>query len=212
MAVIVHESQVFFPPPTPVTAENIRREIALHINSVARLKGYDDGEDLSAYVNSTKALWRAEAMAFVAWRDGVLTYAQDQIDLWIAEGREISTADELVGELDEIEWPATDGYLPLSVVQSVLLSFTVVDGEIGAVTVTSGALFVWRIDVGEYWVFFAKAEPDTHYVVFCSDGGAVRVFAPPDLKDTGYCVVKVTDNAGVATDPAQLTVEIKRAL
>jgi len=60
------------PPPTP---EEIRRQIAAaidaHVEAQALALQYNSAAHLVGYVASTVSHWRAEAEAFVAWRDAV---------------------------------------------------------------------------------------------------------------------------------------------
>lgn len=189
----------------------IEREVTSRIADVARDKGYDSPETLQSYVNSTNPLWRAEANAFVAWRDVVWAYVYEQVALWENEERTIDTADELVGELDAIVWPTEADYIPALVKQAVL-SRIVVDGEnVDNVLPGSGVIAVWRQSTGIYWVFFAGEEPDTDYIVNSYVGGAVRVYAPAEEKTTTYCIIRTEDAAGTLVDPEQINIEIKRA-
>ena len=60
------------PPPTP---EEIQHQIAAaidaHVEAQARTLQYNSAAHLVGYVASTVSHWRAEAEAFVAWRDAV---------------------------------------------------------------------------------------------------------------------------------------------
>lgn len=88
--------------------DDVISAITSHIVSVATTKKYDSELAVATYINSTNPLWRAEANAFIAWRDVVWAYVYEQIALWENEERTITTADELVGELDDIVWPTED--------------------------------------------------------------------------------------------------------
>lgn len=198
--------------PKPVTSEDIKSEITAMISDAAGSKSYDSPETLQSYVNSTSPLWRAEANAFVAWRDYVWTYVYEQIALWENEERTITTADELVGELDDIVWPTEADYIPALVKQSVLSSI-VIDGEVAENIISgSGVVGAWRQSTGIYWVFFASEEPDTNYIVNSYDGGAVKVYAPAEEKTTTHCIIRVEDETDTLVDPDQINVEIKRAV
>jgi hypothetical protein len=196
--------------PAPTEAKPVIDAVSSHIGSVAASKNYDTPETLQSYSNSTNPLWRAEANAFIAWRDTVWAYVYDQIALWENEERTITTADELVGELDDIAWPTSSDYAPALVKQAVLSRIVVDGGAVENILPGSGIVAVWRQSTGIYWVFFANEEPDTDYIVNSYDGGIVRVYAPSEEKATTYCIIRVEDALGSLTDPDQINIEIKR--
>jgi len=45
------------------------------INEQARSKNYEDGFACASYANSTNLTWKAEATAFISWRDAAWSYA-----------------------------------------------------------------------------------------------------------------------------------------
>lgn len=68
------ETQTVYEPTQPekTDEEYIRLyEIAIsdYINSIASSRGYDNAVSISTYVSSTNPSWKAEADAFVAFRD-----------------------------------------------------------------------------------------------------------------------------------------------
>ena len=88
----------------------------------------------------------------------------------------------------------------------------VIDGEVGTIT----ANWNWKIaagvkiDVGEYWVFFAETMPDTDYMAKAWDGAKnCTIYKEEQYED--YFVVRVTDGAGDPVDPSVISVEIIRA-
>lgn len=81
------------------------REIEAHVNAVAAERGYSSAVSLASYVASTVALWKAEAEAFVAWRDAVWTYALTELDKAKAATREVPTLDAFIAELPQMTWP-----------------------------------------------------------------------------------------------------------
>lgn len=50
--------------------------------------------------------WKAEAEAFVAWRDAVWAYALQELARVVDGEREPPTIDGFIGELPKINWPA----------------------------------------------------------------------------------------------------------
>jgi hypothetical protein len=204
------DGEILESPPVVVTDSDITNAVTQKIALVSIARGYDSPESLQSYVNSTNPLWRAESNAFIAWRDTVWTYVYAQIALWENEERTISTADELVGELDDIAWPTSSDYAPALVKQAVLSRIVVDGGAVENILPGSGIVAVWRQSTGIYWVFFANEEPDTDYIVNSYDGGTVRVYAPSEEKATTYCIIRVEDALGSLTDPDQINIEIKR--
>ena len=191
--------------------EDVEGQVKLHVSSVAVDKGYDSPETLQSYVNSTNPLWRAEANAFVAWRDGVWAYVYEQIALWENEERTIDTADELVVELDDIVWPTEDDYVPALIRQDVLSSMKIIAGLATNINSNSGIAGAWRQETGIYWLFFTAPQSDLNYIVNSYDGGTVTVHAPEGEKALEYCLVYVRDGAGDFVDPDQINIEVKRA-
>ena len=76
-----------------------------HIKTVALERNYDNALSIATFTNSTNTDWKAEAEAFVAWRDDVWAYAIEQLDLFESGGRELVTTDEFINELPVIRWP-----------------------------------------------------------------------------------------------------------
>ncbi|WP_321336585.1 hypothetical protein [Breoghania sp.] len=89
--------------PTPTKAD-YTAAIQAMIDETARSRNYTDGMSIVTYVNSSVATWAAEAAIFVAWRDGVWSYAYEQLAL-VQEGtRAQPTVDELLAEIVPIDW------------------------------------------------------------------------------------------------------------
>ena len=59
------------PPPPALTAEDFRLAIDAHVEATAQAWGYNGAAHIAGYAASTVPLWRAEAAAFIAWRDAV---------------------------------------------------------------------------------------------------------------------------------------------
>ena len=80
--------------------------IAAYCDSVAQEKQYDSAVSCASYVSSTIVSWREQALAFVAWRDSVYSYAIAQEQLMQSGKRSIPTFEEFKTELPDIVWPS----------------------------------------------------------------------------------------------------------
>lgn len=72
-----------------------------HIDRQAREHGYRDSFALASYAGSTVPKWAAEAMAFVAWRDGIWLSAHK-----VAASNETPEMEAFIAALPPVEWPA----------------------------------------------------------------------------------------------------------
>lgn len=86
--------------------EDYAAAIQAHVDDAARARGYHDGFALAGYATSTVEAWAAEAAAFIAWRDAVLSYVYAQLALVQASARAQPTIEGLLAELPPIAWPA----------------------------------------------------------------------------------------------------------
>jgi hypothetical protein len=77
-----------------------------YIDNVATQEQYNDAVSCASYVNSTNATWKAQATAFIAWRDSVYTYVIAQETLMQSGARSIPTFAEFQTELPVITWPS----------------------------------------------------------------------------------------------------------
>lgn len=84
-----------------------RHAIQSHIDATAQAQEYDSGANLAGYVSSTIPIWRAQAEAFVAWRDLVWITVFERLAM-VEAGLEPppESAQELIDILPVIEWPA----------------------------------------------------------------------------------------------------------
>lgn len=92
--------------PPPPTSDQITAGVQVHIDQTAQSKGYEDGVSLATYVPSTVEMWRAEADAFIPWRDSVWEYTYTTLAK--IESGEIpppATVDEFISWLPPIVWP-----------------------------------------------------------------------------------------------------------
>lgn len=92
--------------PRPPDQYSYASAIDARVEKVALSRGYSSASTLASYVNSTVPAWSAEAVAFVAWRDAVWSYAYAQLSAVQSGSRPQPTVDELVAELPTITWPA----------------------------------------------------------------------------------------------------------
>jgi hypothetical protein len=91
-------------PPAPSLAD-YGRAISEHLHALARSRGYDDGVSLASYVSDPNAVFRAEALAFVAGRSAVWVYVAQRM-AEVQAGAPAPTLSEIVAELPAMEWPA----------------------------------------------------------------------------------------------------------
>lgn len=94
------------PPPSPTLTEaDYQRAIEAHVDAVARARRYSGAAACASYVNSTEPAWRAEAEAFIAWRDEV--YRQAFATLAAVEAGEETppSIEDFIGGLPPMEWP-----------------------------------------------------------------------------------------------------------
>lgn len=73
------------------------------VDRVAQDKGYKDGFACAGYFNSTNLQWKAEAEAFVAWRDAVWEYAHQVLDNSTPES--YPTLEQFLADAPAIVWP-----------------------------------------------------------------------------------------------------------
>lgn len=95
------------PEPLPPTIEDYETAIQAVIDATAREKLFRDGVTLASYTASTIPQWAAEAVTFVAWRDGAWAYAYSELTKVQSGQREQPTVEEFLIEIEPIEWPAS---------------------------------------------------------------------------------------------------------
>ena len=101
------------PPPEPTPEEiraaqiaAFRRAVQAYVDATAQSRDYDSGNSLASYTASTVEAWRAEAEAFVAWRDAVWSDVIErlaQVEAGDVEPPE--SPDALIASLPDIDWP-----------------------------------------------------------------------------------------------------------
>lgn len=80
----------------------LAHSIDAHVEARAQALGYSSAVHLAGYATSTVASWRAEAQAFVAWRDQVWQAAIDRLDQ--ADPAAPPSAEAVLAKLPD--WPA----------------------------------------------------------------------------------------------------------
>ena len=97
-------------PPTPIvlSPEEVLALFQLEIKSAldekARERQYDNALSITSYTSSTNAQWKAEADAFIAWRDAVFVYALGVLDT-VQQGGSQPTVEEFIAGLPIMAWP-----------------------------------------------------------------------------------------------------------
>lgn len=97
-----------FVPPPPDPAQMIAgydAAVQRHVDAVAQARQYRDGVHCASYTTSTRAVWQAEALAFVAWRDAVWTQVNDLLEAVLAGKLPVPTVDEVIDRLPAMKWP-----------------------------------------------------------------------------------------------------------
>lgn len=74
------------------------------IEAQAKSKNYDSSLSCASYANSQNLQWKAEADAFIAWRDAVWAYAYNLFEV-AQQGGNIPSVDEVMQNLPQITWP-----------------------------------------------------------------------------------------------------------
>lgn len=83
----------------------VEEALNAHLSATARQKKYDNQYSIATYTGSANATWKAEADAFVAWRDNVWTYAIAQLELFQNNEREVVSEQDFINELPAMVWP-----------------------------------------------------------------------------------------------------------
>jgi hypothetical protein len=83
-------------------------EIKELFNETARARGYDDIISLCSYAVSENPVYRAEALAAVAWRDAVSACMVEIIDEIKSKNRSVPTRAAFLAALPTINWPKGD--------------------------------------------------------------------------------------------------------
>lgn len=92
------------PAPPPPALTDYQRAIEALVDATARERSYSSAVSCASYVASTNAAWRAEAEAFVAWRDAVYTAAFAALAA-VDGGAPAPSIADFIAALPVIEWP-----------------------------------------------------------------------------------------------------------
>lgn len=79
--------------------------VRLHLDQVAKSRGYDNIVSLCSYATSTVAKYAAEGQAGVEWRDAVWVKCYEVLAEVEAGLREQPTVEQLIAELPAFVWP-----------------------------------------------------------------------------------------------------------
>lgn len=80
-------------------------------------------------------------------------------------------------------------------------------GNVDGIDVSDGLTMAFSMDVGIYWIFFQAVMPDTSYTAFvATDVGRANV----TVREADYLEIAITDAAGAAIDPTQLSITVIR--
>lgn len=93
------------PETAAETEVRLAAAVQAHIDATAKAKNYTGGNSCASYATSTNATWKAEADAFVAWRDAVWTSVYATMTAVEAGAETAPTAAALVAGLPAIVWP-----------------------------------------------------------------------------------------------------------
>lgn len=95
------------PPLSPAELiDTYRQALQARIDATARERGYENGYALASYALSTIPEWRAEAEAFIAWRDRAWVEALDaaaQVEAGTLPAEDMAAVVE--GRIPTIGWP-----------------------------------------------------------------------------------------------------------
>lgn len=90
------------------TLDEIKSEfqniISSKLNSVASEKSYESTLSCASYASSSNLTWKAEADAFIAWRDDVWEYAYAALNA-VNQGGAIPTVEEFTAGIPAMVWP-----------------------------------------------------------------------------------------------------------
>lgn len=86
--------------------EDYAAAVQAHIDGAAKAREFNDGVTAATYLTSTVARWKADAEAFVTWRDQVWAYSYGELAKVMSGQRQQPSIADFINELPAIEWPA----------------------------------------------------------------------------------------------------------
>lgn len=66
--------------PTAVSAREMKEIVDRTLDTIAQARGYDNRHSIVAYAMSTNPTWVEEALAFIAYRDKMMTHLIDKLN------------------------------------------------------------------------------------------------------------------------------------
>lgn len=87
-----------------VAFEQTQQYVENLLDEKAKEKQYGSAIACTSYATSTNTQWKAEAEAFIAWRDAVFSYAIN-LQTQIEQGGEIPTLEQFISGLPRLQWP-----------------------------------------------------------------------------------------------------------
>ncbi len=98
------------PSPVPPSPEALQSEYAnevqKYLDATAQSNGYNDELSIVSYRGSTVAEWKADATAYIAWRDQVWTSALATLEQVKAGSISMPTKADFIAGLPKIVWPS----------------------------------------------------------------------------------------------------------
>lgn len=85
--------------------KQVEREIREIIESKPLERGYDNLMTLTSYTTSSNVQWKAEADAFIAWRDSVFAYAYQTLADIQAELIPLPSLEDFMAGVPSLTWP-----------------------------------------------------------------------------------------------------------
>lgn len=97
----------FTPPQKPLdeVKADLVAAVQAHLDAAAKAKGYDNIVSACSYAAAPNP-YQAEGAAFIAWRGAVWQHCYQVVGEVESGARPVPTAEELLGELPEVTWPA----------------------------------------------------------------------------------------------------------
>ena len=74
------------------------------MDDIVKKKNYDNVGSVVTYINSTDAVFKAEAVAVNEWRDKVWRHCYSVVNAVVSGERAIPSTNELLKELPALEW------------------------------------------------------------------------------------------------------------
>jgi hypothetical protein len=97
------------PPPVPEKSEaeimfEYQQAMQSHVNLTAMQRDYENGVACASYANSSNLKWKAEAEAFIIWRDAIWSYAIAFYDE-IQQTGILPDVETFISNAPEMTWP-----------------------------------------------------------------------------------------------------------